>query len=131
MDLHTLFTLILYTSASLQENKGFNLKKTLLTLSAIALLATPSLFAHENSLQDHLRIGQMLQKQEQKRLKNANGAMNQYKYQHQHQYQPETELVPKHKRSRDIDKLIEIRPEEEDDKNRNCSRNEIKKKRFG
>lgn len=63
------------------------MKKTLLTLSAIALLATPSLFAHENSLQDHLRIGQMLQKQEQKRLKNANGAMNQYKYQHQHQYQ--------------------------------------------
>ena len=80
--LHTLFTLILYTSASLQKNKGFNLKKTLLTLSAAVLLTAPSLFAHENSLQEHLRIGQMLQKQEQKRLKNANGAMNQYKYQH-------------------------------------------------
>ena len=63
------------------------MKKTVLTLSAVALLATPSLFAHENSLQEHLRIGQMLQKQEQKRLNHANGAMNQYKYQHQHQYQ--------------------------------------------
>ena len=63
------------------------MKKTLLTLSAAVLLTAPSLFAHENSLQEHLRIGQMLQKQEQKRLKNTNGAMNQYKYQHQHQYQ--------------------------------------------
>ena len=65
------------------------MNKTLLTLSSVALLATPSLFAHENSLQEHLRMGQMLQKQEQKRLKSANGAMNQYKYQykHQHQYQ--------------------------------------------
>ena len=65
------------------------MNKTLLTFSAVALLATPSLFAHENSLQEHLRMGQMLQKQEQKRLKNTNGAMNQYKYQykHQHQYQ--------------------------------------------
>ena len=65
------------------------MNKTLLTLSAVALLATPSLFAHEDSLQEHLRMGQMLQKQEQKRVKESNGAMNQYKYQykHQHQYQ--------------------------------------------
>ena len=63
------------------------MKKTLLTLSAVALLATPSLFAHENSLQEHLKMGQLLQKKEQKRLKNANAAMNQYQYKHQHQYQ--------------------------------------------
>ena len=63
------------------------MNKTLLTLSAVALLATPSLFAHENSLQEHLRMGQMLQKKEQKRLKNGIGEQNQYKYQHKHQHQ--------------------------------------------
>ncbi len=64
------------------------MKKTLLTLGAVALLASPSLFAVEDSLQEHLRMEQKLQKQEQKRLKDGTGSgtMNQHKYQHQHQY---------------------------------------------
>ncbi len=64
------------------------MKKTLLTLGAVALLASPSLFAVEDSLQEHLRMEQKLQKQEQKRLKDGSGSgtMNQHKYQNQHQY---------------------------------------------
>lgn len=62
------------------------MKKTLLTLSAIALLTSPSLFAAEDSLQEHLKMEQKLQKQYQKRLKDGSGEKNQYKYQHQNQY---------------------------------------------
>lgn len=62
------------------------MKKTLLTLGAVALLTSPSLFAVEDSLQEHLRIEQKLQKQERKRLKEANGENNQYKYEHKHEY---------------------------------------------
>lgn len=63
------------------------MKKTLLTLGAVALLASPSLFAVEDSLQEHLQIEQKLKQQEQKRLKDGSGAKNQYKYQHKNQYQ--------------------------------------------
>jgi hypothetical protein len=62
------------------------MKKTLFTLGTVALLASPSLFA-EDSLQEHLRTGQMLQKQEQMRLKDGSGSQYQYKYQNQHKYQ--------------------------------------------
>lgn len=64
------------------------MKKTLLTLGAVALLASPSLFAVEDSLQEHLKMGQKLQKQEQKRLKDGSGSgeKHQYKYQNKHQY---------------------------------------------
>ena len=62
------------------------MKKTLLTFGTIALLATPSLFAAENSLQQHLRMEQKLQKQYQKRLKDGSGEQNRDKYQHQNQY---------------------------------------------
>lgn len=63
------------------------MKKTLFTLGTAALLTSSSLFAMEDSLQEHLRVGQMLQKQEQMRLKDGNGEKHQYKYQHQNQYQ--------------------------------------------
>lgn len=63
------------------------MNKTLLTLSAIALLASPSLFAAEGSLQEHLKMEQKLKQQEQKRVKDGNGEKNQYKYQHQNQNQ--------------------------------------------
>jgi len=63
------------------------MKRTLLTLGTVALLASPSLFAMEDSLQEHLRMGQMIQKQEQKRLKAGNGEQYKYNYQHQNQYQ--------------------------------------------
>ena len=63
------------------------MKKILLALGAVALLATPSLFAVEDSLQEHLRMEQKLKQQERKRLKDANGEKNQYKYQHQNKYQ--------------------------------------------
>ncbi len=62
------------------------MKKTLLTLGTVALLATPSLFAAEDNLQQHLRMEQKLQKQYQKRLKDGSGDKNQYKYQKQNQY---------------------------------------------
>lgn len=64
------------------------MKKTLLTLSALALLTSPSLFAVEDSLQEHLKMEQKLQTQEQKRLKDGSGSAekNQYKYQNKHQY---------------------------------------------
>lgn len=65
------------------------MKKIVLTLSTITLLASPSLFAAEDSLQEHLRIGQQLQLKQQKRLKDGSGEQHQYKYEHQykHQYQ--------------------------------------------
>ena len=62
------------------------MKKTLLTLGAVALLTTPSLFAAEDSLQQHLRMEQKLQTQMQKRVKDGSGDKNQYKYQKQNQY---------------------------------------------
>jgi hypothetical protein len=62
------------------------MKKTLLTLGAVALLATPSLFAAEDSLQEHLRMEQKLKTQEQKRLKEFGGEKNQYQYQKQNEY---------------------------------------------
>ena len=64
------------------------MKKTLLMLGTVALLASPSLFAVEDSLQEHLKVGQKLQQQEQKRLKGGSGSgeKHQYKYQNQHQY---------------------------------------------
>jgi Ni/Co efflux regulator RcnB len=72
------------------------MKKTLLTLSAVALLTSPSLFAAEDSLQEHLQMEQKLQKQDQQRLKDGSGSgtknqyenqyENQYKYQNQNQY---------------------------------------------
>jgi hypothetical protein len=63
------------------------MKKTLLTLGAVALLATPSFVSAEDSLQQHLRMEQKLQKQYQKRLKNGSGDKNRYKYQYQNQYE--------------------------------------------
>jgi len=60
--------------------------KALLTLGTIALLATPSLFAAEDSLQQHLRMEQQLQNQYQKRVKDGSGQQNQYKYQKENQY---------------------------------------------
>ena len=63
------------------------MKKTLLTLGAVALISSPSLFAVEDSLQEHLKMEQKLQQQERKRLKESNGEKNQYKYQHQNQHQ--------------------------------------------
>jgi outer membrane lipoprotein-sorting protein len=62
------------------------MKKTLLTLGTVALLATPSLFAAQDSLQQHLRMEQKLQTQMQKRLKDGSGEEHQYKYQKQNQY---------------------------------------------
>lgn len=62
------------------------MKKTLLTLCAVGLLANPSLFAAENSLQQHLRMEQKLQKQYHQRLKDGNGEQKQYKYQKQNEY---------------------------------------------
>ena len=64
------------------------MKKTLLTLSALALLTSPSLFAVEDSLQEHLKMEQKLKQQEQKRLKDGSGSgeKNQYKYQNKNQY---------------------------------------------
>jgi hypothetical protein len=63
------------------------MKKTLLTLGAVALLTTPSLVAAEDSLQQHLRMEQKLQKEYQKRIKSGNGEKNQYKYNYQKQYE--------------------------------------------
>jgi len=63
------------------------MKKTLFTLGTLALFASPSLFAMEDSLQEHLRVGQMLQKQKQMRLKDGSGSKYQYNYQHEYQYQ--------------------------------------------
>lgn len=62
------------------------MKKTVLTLGAVALLATPSLFAAEDSLQEHLRMEQKLKSQEQKRFKESGGEKNQYQYQKQNEY---------------------------------------------
>jgi hypothetical protein len=62
------------------------MKKTLLTLGAVALLVTPSLYAAEDSLQEHLRMEQKLKTQEQKRLKEFGGEKNQYQYQKQNEY---------------------------------------------
>ncbi len=63
------------------------MKKTLLILGAVALVATPSLVSAEDSLQQHLRMEQKLQKEYQKRMKNGNGEQNQYKYNYQKQYE--------------------------------------------
>lgn len=65
------------------------MKKIVLTLSTAALLASPSLFAAQDSLQEHLRMEQKLQTQAQKRLNDGSGNTyrNEYKYQNEHQYQ--------------------------------------------
>ncbi len=63
------------------------MKKTLLTLSAVPLLATPSLVSAKDSLQQHLRMEQTLQKQYQKTLRDGSGEKNQYKYEYQNQYE--------------------------------------------
>lgn len=62
--------------------------KKLLTLGAVALLSSTSLFAAGDSLQEHFQMEQKLQKQYQKRLKDGSGSthMNQYNYQNQHEY---------------------------------------------
>ena len=60
------------------------MKKTLLTFGAAALLASPSIFAAENSLQEHLRIQEKLEKHE--RLHKEASGKHQYKYQHKNQY---------------------------------------------
>ncbi|MEA2048125.1 MAG: hypothetical protein U9O64_06710 [Campylobacterota bacterium] len=64
------------------------MNKTLLTLSTIVLLASPLVFAAEDSLQEHLKMEQKLKQQEQKRLKEGQSKKNQHKYQYtnQHQY---------------------------------------------
>ena len=61
------------------------MKKILLTLGAVSLFVSPSLFAIEDSLQEHLRIEQKLKEQARKRLQDTNG--DKYQYQHQHKYQ--------------------------------------------
>ncbi len=64
------------------------MKKILLTLGAMALLASPSLFAVEDNVMEHLRMQEKIEKQERNRVKDgsANGAKNQYKHQNQNQY---------------------------------------------
>ncbi|HSR74288.1 MAG TPA: hypothetical protein VLL31_05550 [Sulfurovum sp.] len=64
------------------------MKKTLLTLGAAALFTTPSLFAGQNSLQEHFQMEQKLQNQYQKRVKNGSGSTyrNQYQYKNEYQY---------------------------------------------
>lgn len=62
------------------------MKKALFTLSAATLLASTSLFAVEDSLQQHLQMEQKLQKKYQKRLKDGNGDHNQHTHKHEHQY---------------------------------------------
>ena len=68
------------------------MKKTLLTLGAVALLASPSLFAVEDNIQEHLRMQEKIEKQERNkyRYKNSDemgsGTKNQYKHQYQNQY---------------------------------------------
>jgi len=59
------------------------MKKTLLTLGTLALLASPS-FAVEDNLQEHLKMQEKLEKKE--RLKDGTGGKNQYKHQKKHQY---------------------------------------------
>lgn len=62
------------------------MKKTLFTLSAVALLAMPSLVAAKDSLQQQLRMEQKLQNEYQIRAKDGSGEKNQYKYEYQKQY---------------------------------------------
>ena len=49
----------------------------------MTLLASPALFAADNSLQEHLKMQERLEKQEQNKYKNGNGdgGKNQYKNQ--------------------------------------------------
>lgn len=63
------------------------MKKTLVTVATVALMASPSLFAAQDSLQEHLQMEQKIQKQEQQRLKDGSGTKNQYKHQNQNQNQ--------------------------------------------
>ena len=60
------------------------MKKIILTLGAMTLLASPALFAADNSLQEHLAMQEKLEKQEQKKYKNGNGNGNGEKKQHQY-----------------------------------------------
>ena len=62
------------------------MKRTLFTVAAVTFIASPSLFAMEDSLQEHLRMEQKLQQQTQMRLQDGSGSQNQYKYQNKYQY---------------------------------------------
>jgi hypothetical protein len=64
------------------------MKKTVLTLGAAALLASPSLFAVENDVMEHLRMQDQMAKQERNGVRDGSGsgAKNQYKHQNQNQY---------------------------------------------
>jgi uncharacterized protein YxeA len=66
------------------------MKKTFATVATIALITSPSLFAAQDSLQEHLNMEQKIQKQEQQRLKDGTGTKNQYKHQNQNQHQYNT-----------------------------------------
>ena len=63
------------------------MKKTLVTVATIVLMTSPSLFAAQDSLQEHLNMEQKIQKQEQQKLKDGTGTKNQYKHQNQYQNQ--------------------------------------------
>jgi hypothetical protein len=65
------------------------MKKTVLTLGAAALLASPSLFAVENDVMEHLRMQDQMAKQERNGVRDGSGsgAKNQYKHQNQNQNQ--------------------------------------------
>lgn len=87
---HTYFTLFVYTSTviNLLYKKGFIMKKTTLAaLGAAALLTSTSLFAEQDSIQEHLKMEQKIQKQEQQRLKDGSGSGTKSQYKHQNQYQ--------------------------------------------
>ena len=64
------------------------MKKTVLTLGAVALLASSSLFAVEDNVMEHLRMQEKFGKQEGNRVRDGggSGAKNQYQHQKQNQY---------------------------------------------
>lgn len=63
------------------------MKKTLTTVAIVVFMASPSLFAAQDSLQEHLQMEQKIQKQEQLRLKDGSGSGTKNQYKHQNQYQ--------------------------------------------
>jgi hypothetical protein len=63
------------------------MKKTVLTLGAAALLASPSLFAVEDNVMEHFRMQEKLGKQERNRVKDGSGSGSKNQYQHQKQNQ--------------------------------------------
>lgn len=68
------------------------MKKTLLTLGAVALLSSTSLFAAQDNLQEQLRMQEKVEKQQRDQYKYKNsdemgsGTKNQYQHQYQNQY---------------------------------------------